>query len=98
MARYRLTSQAITDVDEIWLYIARDNLTAADRLIDRFTEVYEHLSAHPGMGQAQDKYREGLRSFSVGNYLIFYRSIADGIEVYRMLHGSRNLEDLLSRD
>jgi len=27
--------------------------------------------------------------FAVGNYLIFYRPIAEGIEVIRVLHGAR---------
>ena len=35
----------------------------------------------------------GLRSFPVGNYLVFYRPLAegDGIAVIRVLHGARDL-------
>jgi plasmid stabilization system protein ParE len=33
-----LSAEALADLDEIWLYIARDNLTAADRVI---REIYE---------------------------------------------------------
>ena len=39
--RYRLTLQAEEDVRDIWLYIAADNIEAADKLIDRFTERYD---------------------------------------------------------
>ena len=66
--RYRLTRQAEADVLEIWLYIARDSIPAADRLIDRFTETYELLASNPGVGSLQDQYRAGLRAFPVGNY------------------------------
>jgi plasmid stabilization system protein ParE len=34
MSRYRLTEQARADLDEIWLYIAEDNIPAADRFLD----------------------------------------------------------------
>jgi toxin ParE1/3/4 len=35
-----------------------------------------------------------LRSLSVGNYLIFYRPLADGIEIVRVLHGARDIDSL----
>jgi len=38
-----------------------------------------------------------LRSFPVGNYLIFYRPITDGVEVVRMLHGARELRRIFKR-
>ena len=93
--RYRLTRRAEQDVLDIWLYIAADNITAADKLVDRFTEIYERLADNPGIGSSQEQYRPGLRCFPVGNYIVFYRTIDGGIEVYRVLHGARQLEDLL---
>ena len=36
----------------------------------------------------------GLRSLPLGNYIIFYRPIDDGIEVVRILHGARDLPPL----
>jgi plasmid stabilization system protein ParE len=36
----------------------------------------------------------GLRSLAFGNYLIFYRKTANGIEVVRVVHGARRLEAL----
>ena len=94
-AAYRLTKQAEVDVQDIWLYIAADNVNAADRLVDRFTETFEQLATTPRIGQAQEQYRSGLRCFPVGRYVIFYSIVDDEIEVYRVLHGARRLEDLL---
>jgi toxin ParE1/3/4 len=93
--RYRLTVRAEEDVGDIWLYIAADNIDAADKLIDRFTHLYEQLATNPDMGPAQEQYRKDLRCFPVGKYIIFYRPIDDGIEVFRVLHGARHLDDLL---
>ena len=36
----------------------------------------------------------GCRSFSVGNYVIFFRPIDDGIEIARVIHGSRDMRNL----
>ncbi|MCH7702324.1 MAG: type II toxin-antitoxin system RelE/ParE family toxin, partial [Planctomycetes bacterium] len=43
MSRYRLSRQARSDLDDIWLYIAPDSLTAADRLIDALLAKKERL-------------------------------------------------------
>ena len=40
MSRYRLTEQARQDLDEIWLYIAEDNPTAADHFLDTLYEKF----------------------------------------------------------
>ncbi|MEG3934909.1 type II toxin-antitoxin system RelE/ParE family toxin [Microcoleus sp. T2B6] len=39
----------------------------------------------------------GLHSFPIGNYVVFYREIENGIDVIRVLHGSRDIEDIFSR-
>lgn len=31
---------------------------------------------------------------AIGNYVIFYRPIANGIDVIRVLHGSRDIESI----
>jgi toxin ParE1/3/4 len=36
-----------------------------------------------------------LRSFSVGNYLIFYFPIEGGIDIVRVLQGARDIEGFL---
>lgn len=37
MKSLRLRPQALADLDAIWLYIAEDNMQAADGVIDDFT-------------------------------------------------------------
>ena len=36
----------------------------------------------------------GLRGFTAGSYLIFYRPLPDSIEVVRVAHGSRDLPSI----
>jgi toxin ParE1/3/4 len=35
-----------------------------------------------------------LRSHPIGHYLIFYFPLEDGVDIIRVLHGSRDIESL----
>lgn len=83
--------QSAEDYLEIWLYIARDSPDAADRLVEQFDRHLDLLARTPLMGRSEEEFSTSLRSFPVGNYLIFYTPIEDGIELVRVLHGARNI-------
>jgi toxin ParE1/3/4 len=95
MSRYRLTEQARQDLDDIWLYIAEDNLAAADHFLDTLYEKFVLLAEQPLWGRLRPELALNLRSFPVGNYVIFYRPIDNGIEVAWVLHGAREIDALL---
>ena len=90
----RRTAQAEEDLIELWLYIAQDNPGAADRLLDAIEEKMVLLAAHPQLGPARPDIAADCRYFPVGNYLILYRMIPDGIEVVRVVQGARRLDNL----
>jgi len=98
MSRYRLSEQSRLDLEDIWLYIASNNLTAADRFIDELVGKFQTLAAQPGIGPKRDELGESLRSFPVGNYVIFFRVLPDGIEVVRILSGFRDIPNVFAGD
>ena len=83
------------DATEIWAYIAQDNVDAADRLIDRIEQRLDELARMPMSTEAVPYLKENVRRASVGNYVIYFRPIVGGIMVLRILHGSRQPEDML---
>jgi toxin ParE1/3/4 len=91
------TPEVEADLVEIALYISRDNPKAADRLLDQFEDCFRRLVKFPGLGRARDELGEGLRSFPVGQYLVFYLPKPDGIELIRVLHGARDLRRIFGR-
>lgn len=93
--RLRRTAQAEEDLIAIWDYIARDNPRAADRLLDVLDAKSRALARNPHLGMARDDIARGVRHFPVGNYLVLYRVLGDGIEVVRYVHGMRRLQDLI---
>ena len=91
MSRLIFAPEADDDLMEIARYIAKRNLPAAERFIDAVHETGELLASHPEMGRAREELAPGLRSFPIGAFVLFYRHAARGIEVARILRGSRDI-------
>ena len=95
-ARVLRTSDAIADLDGIWDHIARDNLPAADRVLDELNERFVLLSQNSEIGELQPLLADGTyRRLCHRNYVIYYRPIEGGIIVVRVLHGAQDHERLL---
>ena len=84
---------AESDIEEIWLYIAADNTSAADRVVGRIGEALDMLVAMPGSGRARPELQDRIRSFPVGSSVIFYMPRDDGIDVIRVLSSYRDISD-----
>lgn len=80
------------DLLDIWDYIADDSMDRADEFLDRIEEKLHLLARNPGLGKRRDELLPGLQSFPIGNYVVFYREIEGGIDVIRVLRGSRDIE------
>ena len=83
---------AETDILEIWGYIAEDSVVAADRWVDKLDEKFALWATQPMMGRARDELSPGIRSLAIGRYVVFFQPLPDGIDVVRVLHGSRDID------
>ena len=92
---YRLSPQARSELEAIGDYIAEDSPANAKRFIDRLTEKFIALGGSPRIGRVRPELRPDLRSFPFGAYLILYRIVDDGVEIVRVVHSARNLDDLV---
>jgi len=50
------------------------------------------LAQTPLAGRSRDDLVSNLRSFPVGNYIIFYTPVSDGIEVVRVMNGRQDID------
>jgi toxin ParE1/3/4 len=93
----RVAAQAEADLDDIWLYVAKDSgsLEVANRLIDSITDRFYYLARFPHFGRARDhELGVGLRTFPVGEFVIVYSVEGSDVSILRVVHGRRNLERL----
>ena len=91
---FELSEKAQNDVRETWFYISESSLQSADKLLTDLSAKFKLLAQNPNIGKRQDKYLLNLRSFPFKNYIIFYVPTEYGIEIFRVIHGSRDVEGL----
>jgi plasmid stabilization system protein ParE len=76
LPRIRKTVQATKDLDDIWFFIAADNVTAADTLLDKVAEGSAMLAANPFLGRARPSWRLSCEaSPSATTYFSICRSL-----------------------
>ena len=94
MNQHRVSAAARSDLDDVWFYIAQDNVEEADKCIQFIVAKFPKLEAWPEIGRQREELSSRLRSLVAGQYVIFYRPMENGIEIVRVLHGARDLPPL----
>ncbi len=94
---HRVAPRAETDLDDIWLYVAKESgsIEIANRLIDTLTNRFFMLAGFPYVGRARDDdFGPGCRSVAVGEFVIVYCVENQDVLILRVVHGRRDLEAL----
>ncbi len=94
MRTIKVATAAEADLIEIAEYIAHDNAEAARKIIKEITAKFALLRDNPLIGREQNRILVNLRSFAVKKYVIFYQPFDNGVEILRVLHSSRDIENL----
>ena len=97
MNEYVLAADALLDLEEIWDYIATDNIEAADRWTAKLFDAFEAIARTPGIGHKRDDVTDHPVLFwPVGAYLIIYRAVTRRpLEIVAVTQGSRDISSLL---
>jgi toxin ParE1/3/4 len=97
--------KARQDLVNIFRYHAREaGLRVAQRFFAQTEATFARLAGMPGVGTPYEHDHPALsdlRFFPISRfrkYLVFYRSVADGIEVVRVLHGARDIHVILAEE
>ena len=85
---------AKADLIDVWLFIAEDNMTTADTYIERLQQMCVLIAANPLMGVGRPDIAEGVCSFAVDDYVIYYQPDDQGITVLRVWHAAREPNSL----
>jgi len=96
--KIRYLPTAEKDLIEIFEYIKRDNLSAAESQLDRFDSVIASLATHPFLGviPKDDRLRRlGYRMLIVERYVVFYAVKKDIVQIRRIIHGAGRYSFLL---
>ncbi len=88
------STDSMRDLAEIWDYIADDSPFQADRLLEKFRSRLHYLAQHNLMGRPRPELSNQCRSVPIGKYCIYYRPSEVGIEVFRLIHSSRDIRQV----
>lgn len=97
-----LTEGAEGDLSEIHRYVARaDSPGRADALLETWVRAAERLAPSPERrrvpGELEALESREYRQVTSGPYLLVYRVIGQGVFVYLIAGGRRDMESLLRR-
>jgi toxin ParE1/3/4 len=100
---YALDIPVAEELWEIWEFIAKDNVEAADLVVKATHETFGLIARNPGIGKVcklrdprlKDIYFRRVVNFD--SYLIFYRKTSSGILVLHVLHQARNVERIFRK-
>jgi plasmid stabilization system protein ParE len=96
MKEYVLSTGAELDLDDIWEFIAEDNIHAADNWIEKLFDAFEALARNPGIGhQRKDLSAYPILFWPVGAYMILYRTRKEFIEIVAVTQGARDIPSFL---
>ena len=96
-ARFVLAPQAALDLVEIWRYIKeQSSVTIATRVESAILERIAFLAGTSGAGhRRKDLTDEDVKFFPVYSYLIVYRPQTKPLQIASILHGRRDVEQIL---
>lgn len=103
--RYVIRPKADADLDHQALYLAEEaNAELGHRFLVAAHETFTLLASHPEMGwHPRLKHPDlvSLRTFRISGFermVVLYRTLSDGVEILRVIHGSRDIAALLRRE
>jgi len=92
-----LSPEAVSDLEEIWLYIASQSIRNADSFLDQlYAKCYE-FSELSGIGHRRDDLFPGMLSLAYKKYVIFFVRREGIVEIVRILHGARDIAKVFEK-
>lgn len=98
----RKKPQAERDIEECFVFIGEDNLDIAVHFLVAVEDSIELLCQNPFLGSVREFDNSRISNIRMilvknfHNYQIYYTVGKETIEIVRVLHGSRDLQDIFS--
>ncbi|MDP2684274.1 MAG: type II toxin-antitoxin system RelE/ParE family toxin [bacterium] len=95
--KYRISKQAIDDLNDIWVYTFHQwSKEQADRYYDLIISEIEFIADNYLTGKSAEQTRKNYRVMTIKSHLIFYRKVENEIvEIVRILHQRMDIKKRL---
>ena len=91
-----LSPEADQDVDNIYLWIAAENMPAADQMMSDIIDFcFVSVADNPNIGRS---YGRSMRQALKRGYRIIYKITETEIQIVRILHPARDHQNIVSEE
>jgi len=92
---YKLSALAKADLRNIYMFsLSEFGEAISDNYLESLYAVFETLARHPGIGLTPDfETDKAVRKFPALKHVIYYCIAPAGIEIRRLFHGSREIDE-----
>jgi toxin ParE1/3/4 len=103
-SRLLLREAAVNDLDELAAHIQQDSPQSAIRFLEATQETFDALARRPELGGLFESHHQllaGTLVWQVKDFrtiLVFYRPVAGGVEIIRVLYGARDFAALFDEE
>ncbi len=100
MKKIRVSSIADHDLDEIWFFLATQtgDVDYATRTVEAITRASPLSARALNVGAKRNEIEEGVQSFPIDKYVIYYKKSGSQVVIARVIHGSRDQADACRGD
>ena len=91
-----ITPFAARDLEEIGDFIAQDNPIRAGSFVAELRAHCQKICLNPLGYRLRPELSRHLRSCAHGSYVIFFESTTQQVTIIRILHGARDIPELLN--
>ena len=97
MDPFRLTPDAVLDIDAIWLYLLeKEGVETADRIVTEIFKGFYKLADIPNIGHRRaDLTSKQVLFYRVFSYLVIYERGSRPLQILGVLQGKRNVARIL---
>ena len=97
MKKYRISRQALEDIDNIWLYTLQNwSVNQANRYYRLIYQEIEYILEDFDSGKDIARIKSGYRQARVKSHLIIYKKADDNVlEIVRVLHQAMDIPNRL---
>jgi plasmid stabilization system protein ParE len=94
---FRLTDEAILDIDAIWLYLLdKEGVETADRIVTDLFRGFYKLADIPNSGHRRaDLTSKQVLFYRIFSYLVIHKPGSKPLQILGVLHGKRNVARIL---
>jgi|688.fasta_scaffold11257_3 toxin ParE1/3/4 len=91
----QISPSAEADMKAISCEMSQFSENSGSKWLKGIRDVFDTLERHPDVGELRSEFSiRHCRSFTFGRYVIFFRQYIGGIEIARVIHGSRDLRNI----